>query len=297
MTRSEHHLVRDTQYGISLGQTWAAMATFRSSQDNRTTDLCIDAGDGAESDNDRRAKRPRRHTLQDEVFVDSSKLQIGSSSPLAEGSQGTSSVGYIDSETHVLLNSPEVETLRLASSVIRHILYFGPPQNSAVSPIVVEFRDAKERLSTSTPRLGRKITATDDGGLCLREELQGAFRVSKNRVAILEAKKHFQCLEDGRPVISDKCFAQMTCEALVARLTDPLGELQHDSVLLINTTQRYMCSLHFEFSADNLNNFESTTPSSFLYVTSTPWFDIDSRSGREQVVLNLCGIMRWARIA
>lgn len=320
MTRSEHHLVRDIEYGISLGQTWAAMAKLRAEQDNPRRDMLIDAEDGDESDDDRGTKRLRRRTLQDDGFIDSSMIQVGSSSPLAEGSQGTSSVGYIDSETHFFLNSPEDETLRLASSVIRHILYFAPPQDSVASPIVVEFRDAKARLSTLTPRLGRKLVATDDGGLCLREESHGAFRVSKNRVAILEAKRHFQCLEHGRPVVSDQCFAQMTCEALVARLADPLRELQHNryrsgnflspmeymyasrgltteySVLLINATQHYMCFLHFEFSVDYLQDFESTAPSSFLHVTSTPWFDIKSRSGREQVILNLCGIMRWARI-
>ncbi|KAF3386301.1 hypothetical protein F1880_000398 [Penicillium rolfsii] len=220
-------------------------------------------------------------------------IQVGSSSPLAEGSQGTSSVGYIDSEARSFLNSPEDKTLRLASSVMRHILYFAPPQDSVASPIVVEFRDAKARLSTLTPSLGRKLTATDDGGLCLREESHGAFRVSKNRVAILEAKRHFQCLEHGQPVVTDKCFAQMTFEALVARLADPTTE---HSVLLINATQHYMCFLHFEFSVDYLQEFESTAPSSFLHVTSTPWFDVNSRSGREQILLNISGIMRWARI-
>jgi hypothetical protein len=234
-TRSEHYLVRDNQYGMSLGQIWAAMATIRGPQDNRITDFRISTDDKSDNDDDREVKRIRRRTLQDDGFVDSGVIQIGSSSPVAEGSQGTASVGYIDYETHFLLDSPEDETLRLASSVIRHVLYFAPPQDLVTSPIVVEFRDAKARLATSTPGLGRKLVATDDGGLCLREESNGAFRVSKNRVAILEAKRHFQWLEEGRPGISDKCFAQMTREALVARLADPLSELQHN---------RYF-SLHF----------------------------------------------------
>jgi hypothetical protein len=222
-TRSEHHLVRDTQYGISLGQIWAAMALFQSEPGSWN-----DAEDENESDAETRAKRRRRRTFQDDCYVDSSMIQVGSSSPLAEGSQGTSSVGFVDSETHFLLNSPEDETLRLISCVIRHILYFAPPQESELSPIVVEFRDAKARLSTTTPLLGRKMIATDDGGLCLRENSRGIFKVSKNRVAILEAKRQFRCLEEGRPIISDSCFAQMTCEALVARLADPYGELQHN---------------------------------------------------------------------
>ncbi|KAL6866184.1 hypothetical protein ACO1O0_002289 [Amphichorda felina] len=40
-------------------------------------------------------KRIRRNTAQDSVYTDSSKIQMGSSSHLAENSQGTSSVGYV----------------------------------------------------------------------------------------------------------------------------------------------------------------------------------------------------------
>jgi hypothetical protein len=71
----------------------------------------------------------------------------------------------------------------------------------------------------------------------------------------------------------------------------------HDSILVINATQHYMCFLHFEITDTYIQDFESPTPTSFLYVNSTPWFDLTSKSGREQVVLNLCGIMRWARTA
>jgi hypothetical protein len=68
---------------------------------------------------------------------------------------------------------------------------------------------------------GRQIVAVDDGGLCLRQQTEnGEFMLAKRHVAILEAKPQFQCLENGRPIISDKCFAQMVCEALAARLSD-----------------------------------------------------------------------------
>ncbi|KAJ6081470.1 hypothetical protein N7499_006344 [Penicillium canescens] len=213
----------------------------------------------------------------------------------ADGSQGASSIEYIDAESHRLLASPEDETLRLVSCVIRHILYFAPPQDAANIPAVVEFRDAKTRLSARTPKLKRKIIAIDDGGLCLREESRGLFKVLKSRVVILEAKRQFQCLENGQPTISDNCFAQMTCEALVARLADPFKELQFNRVLVINATQHYMCFLDFEITDEYLLDFESDTPSCFLHVNSTPWFDLSSKSSREQVVMNLCGIMRWAQ--
>lgn len=226
LTRSEHSLVRNSTCGISLAQAWSAMAMFKGGQDGRRKDIVDSTEEEDKSDPEARTKRLRRRTLLED-YVDTNTIQIGSSSPLADGSQGTSSIGYIDMESHISFLLPEDETLRLASCVIRHILYFAPPQDSSSLSTVVEFRDVKSRLAASTPTLARTIVATDDGGLCLRDESRGVFKISKDRVALLEAKRRFQCLEDGRPVISDACFAQMTCEALVARLADPLGELEH----------------------------------------------------------------------
>ncbi|KAJ5406102.1 hypothetical protein N7465_007386 [Penicillium sp. CMV-2018d] len=231
MTESEHYLVRGSNSGISLGQIWAAMATFKGSQDRRRRDLSdnpekeygesdgrIDERDG---EAEPRPKRARGYTSQED-YVNSSTMQVGSSSPPHSGSHGTSSLDYVDSDSHILGIVPEDETFRLASCVIRHILYFAPPQNSTSEPTVVEFRDAKTRLAARTLAEKRQIVAIDDGGLCLRRREPGrGFLVVKNHVAILEAKTQFQCLEDGRPVISDGCFAQMVCEALAARLSDP----------------------------------------------------------------------------
>ncbi|KAF4509188.1 hypothetical protein G6O67_005476 [Ophiocordyceps sinensis] len=67
-------------------------------------------------------------------------------------------------------------------------------------------------------------------------------RMSSNRLAILEAKRRFQYIVDGSPIISDECFAQMTCEALVARLADPLDEFDEgDSIIVINATRHFVC--------------------------------------------------------
>lgn len=112
-----------------------------------------------------------------------------------------------------------------------HSSYFipgnAPPQDSGDLQTVIEFRDAKRRLTGITASLlRRKIVAVDDGGLCRRKAQSDIFAIDKERVAIIEAKKQFQCVENGRPTISDSCLAQMTCEALVARLADPYRELK-----------------------------------------------------------------------
>jgi hypothetical protein len=63
------------------------------------------------------------------------------------------------------------------------------------------------------------------------------------------------------------------------------------SVIVINATQHYMCFLQMDFSDDYILDFESITPTHMLYVSSTPWFDLSQKSGRENVLANLCGIM------
>ncbi|KAM4064391.1 hypothetical protein HRG_012714 [Hirsutella rhossiliensis] len=253
--QSEHQLVHS--YGVSLGQVWAAMSMLSGPGDRRSTDSKALAED---DDAKVRPKRAGRSTRQDN-YVDSSMIQVGSSSPLHESSSASSSMNFIDMDSHALLVSPEDETLRFTSCVIRHLLYFTSPQESRTLPIVVEFRDNKTRLAAFTPVLARRIVATDDGGLCLRQKLyDGVFAVGRNRVAILETKKRFQHIESGKPIISD--------ESLVARLADPLGELDN----------RYLA------------------PTTFIYVNSTPWFDLCSRSGRKHVVSNICSMIHWARV-
>ncbi|PYH89685.1 hypothetical protein BO71DRAFT_103595 [Aspergillus ellipticus CBS 707.79] len=86
----------------------------------------------------------------------------------------------------------------------------------------------------------------------------------------------------------------MTCEALVARFADPFGDLGQRSIILIHAAQHYMCFLQFDISDDHLLDFEIGSPRNFIHVTSTHWFDLSSRSRREQVVQNLSCITQWA---
>ncbi|OAA58131.1 hypothetical protein LEL_10896 [Akanthomyces lecanii RCEF 1005] len=234
---SEFGLVR--HYGPSLGQVWAGLAMFQGPQERRQPAVADSHGGdggcggvfggGIESESEaefagRRGKRIRRNTLQ-EPFTDSGHMQVGSSSPLAEGSQGASSIGYIDPESHMLASQPEDETLHFIRCATRHILYFAPNQAVSDTAAVIEVRDAKVRLTATTPVLGRLLVAVDDGGLCLREQAGHVFRTLRNRVIMFEAKGTLQCLENGQPILSDACLAQMTCQALTARLADPQKEL------------------------------------------------------------------------
>ena len=52
-----------------------------------------------------------------------------------------------------------------------------------------------------------------------------------------------------------------------------------------------MCFLQMDMSDDYMLDFDSPTPTHMLYVSSTPWFDLSQRCGRENILANLCGIM------
>lgn len=241
---SELALVR--RHGHSLGQVWAALAMFRGPPDRRLdtkpavvgsdqdqigdqdeSEAGGDNDDEAGGDNDDqessgRAKRIRRNTQQ-EGFCDSGTMRVESSSPF-KGSNRSSSIGYIDPDSQAPWR-PEDDTLHFIRCTLRHVLYFASTHSD--TRIVIEVRDAKVRLSTVTNIGNRRLVAVDDGGLCLREQMaDGGYATQQNRVMMLEAKGELQCIRNGCPIISDECLAQMTCQALTARLCDPQGELK-----------------------------------------------------------------------
>jgi hypothetical protein len=198
---SEHQLIRE--YGVSLGQTWASLATFKDPKDREVDEHSKNEEDG-------RRKRARRSILQGD-YVDSSTMTVSGpeSGEDSDSSSQPSPVGYVE----------DTQTLRLANCVIRHVLYYCSPQEGTDLKNVVEFRDKKLCLKVLTPQ-GRQLTATDDGGLCLRQNQNGIFRITKPHITMLEAKKRFHLIQNGRPIITDECFAQMTCEALAARIAN-----------------------------------------------------------------------------
>ncbi|CAG7965733.1 unnamed protein product [Penicillium nalgiovense] len=155
---------------------------------------------------------------------------------------------------------------------------------------VVEFRDLKLQASAHLPLINKSINAIDDGGLCLRIQDEGSFTLLDGRVAILEAKRNFDLLEEGKPIISDRCLAQMTCEALVAR---SVSSEPCESVIVIHAAQNYICFLEFKIGDEYIRDLGSESLSSCITVVATPWYDLSSASNRKQVVLNLCALMRW----
>lgn len=72
------------------------------------------------------------------------------------------------------------------------------------------------------------------------------------------------------------------------------------SVMTIHATGQYVKFFHFHTPSSYLQNFESLSPSEdselYLFVKSTSeWFDIATRRGREAIVRHLLALAGWAR--
>lgn len=75
---------------------------------------------------------------------------------------------------------------------------------------LIHFRDQRQ-MHTITVSEEARITAIDDGGV----QIYTGEKILQ--VAILEGKRTFQNLDDGKPTVSDKVLAQMVGEALALK--------------------------------------------------------------------------------
>ena len=103
-----------------------------------------------------------------EGFVDSSFMQVGSSSPIAPSSSQGSNLAYVQEANDL----PEQATVQIASSFIRHVLWTCPPQSDTRQhkpEYLVEFSAILRQLK-GTMGNGGVIRATADGEM--RRQIQ-----------------------------------------------------------------------------------------------------------------------------
>ncbi|KAF5669885.1 hypothetical protein FDENT_11398 [Fusarium denticulatum] len=270
----EHSLVHE--YGVALGQVWAALGAVKRPRASVTdADDIKDAIPTSSSNQGTPPSKRLRRNTHHEGFVNSDSYQINSSSPSSKLPGGTpdSSVGYVDK---VLQEDLPVEdnAVRLISCIKRHILYYIQLPGSTT---VVEVRDIRQRMDLEIPGLSAGVIAVDDGGLYLKaKDEEGHFVITRSMVALFEAKRSLNVV-DGKPVISDECLAQMTCEAILARATDLFDEFPSTSVTIINATQKYVCFLQYDVEDSYIEDLKlGVAPSQPLIVTATQWFDLSS---------------------
>ncbi|KAK5637245.1 hypothetical protein RRF57_012957 [Xylaria bambusicola] len=214
-----------SQYGYPLGQFWAALAELVPDKGTYTErNKKKEDGHVLSSPPDQPASKRNRIAVERPGMVNSTQIQIESSSPIELSSQVSSQDDAFVPDDHNPL-AREANTERLLTCFVRCILYSISESES----------DPGARLECRTPLAaavctngGWSIRAEDDGGLrwrpalttiehdiqtyYMRSQLADCYHV------LFEAKKGFQHIYNGRPTITDNWLGQMTAEALVGRL-------------------------------------------------------------------------------
>ncbi|EKJ69273.1 hypothetical protein FPSE_10526 [Fusarium pseudograminearum CS3096] len=96
---------------------------------------------------------------------------------------------------------------------------------------------------------------------------------------------------NNQPAIDDNVLAQMSCEAIVAKMSHR-KEVCSGSVFVIHIAGRFVCFLQFNISDAYRADFRNgRIPSNPLAVYMTKWFDISKRGGRSGIIENACGLI------
>ncbi|KAL4721766.1 hypothetical protein ACLX1H_011260 [Fusarium chlamydosporum] len=271
--QTETHLVHTV--GVSLGQIWGSLDAIRT---RTLTESAGGAADPASSPVTPRPKRRKSNTSR-EGFVDSGQMKVASSSPIGAASPSPAkSTGYADpSAIHDLPH--EAYAVLLSSCVLRHLLYYSHTPDAQHT---VEFR-LQQRMTAELNKT-KSIAAEDDGGLCVR--VSKSKLITMDSIELFEAKRRLHVVNDV-PVISDGVLAQMTCEAIAARMSRK-GDEAGDYVFIINGTQQYMRFFQFSIKKEYIESIKKgQMQGRELNVAATRWFNLNDRLDRKCVVENI----------
>lgn len=192
---SEPQIVQSYQPD-SLGYVWAALLPFVRATAKPDAPA---AGATSTPKQQRERKAPERYgggVPSDQVYLGSSPDYYKERPVTSDSDSSFSSMGYIERLEAPLL---EDATVRLASCFIRCVLNYAQPENNREA--FLEFRD--ERLAYSYRLGGSRVHAVDDGGIQVFEKDTGFLR----QAALLEGKRTFQKIVNGKPVITDESLA------------------------------------------------------------------------------------------
>ncbi|KAL7937882.1 hypothetical protein V8C35DRAFT_276308 [Trichoderma chlorosporum] len=265
---SELNIVRAYQ-NDGLGHLWASLAPLL--VNNR---LPLPSS---------RNLRDRNPSVASASHASSAGDSLQSPTP-SSGNSNVSSIGFHEIEWAPLL---EDMTVRFASLFIRHILNYCQPLGKT-SPLI-QYRDAREKYEDDAS----PFRAIDDGGMQLFA--QGG---NKYQVAIVEAKRTFQTIENGTPTISDELLAQMVGEALgVIALKSSIFQNQ---VFIILAIKHYVKIFDFSVTEDFMSTFKTMDPTAtagketYLAVDSTAWFDATEEKSRLKIVSHVMALVECA---
>ncbi|KAK2803531.1 hypothetical protein FQN50_006966 [Emmonsiellopsis sp. PD_5] len=202
------------------------------------------------------------------------------------GGSSRGSIGYVENPAKPLA---EDFTVRLLSCMIRSVLNYAQPSNKGAP--FLQYRD--ERLGYTYAYRGKRFEAIDDGGIQLMSP------DSSLQVALLEAKRSFQVIDEGHPTVSDEFLGQVVGEALAARRSG--GLITRENVVSILAVGHYVKFIHLSMPDEFNKEFDSIEPTernasldTYLHIFPTKWFNVATSTGRKHVVRHLLALIAWA---
>ncbi|KAK3364176.1 hypothetical protein B0T25DRAFT_563203 [Lasiosphaeria hispida] len=286
--------------GGTAGMFWAALHRFTRERSATTSTTRIDAN--------------TQHT----DYIDSGKIKIASSSPAPQQSSsfGSDNAGHVSREEHSACAVSEDATVQLASTFLRHALVHCPQQYVSVdgnSPqLLLEFSGIRRRIFTRFSDQTLELEATADGEVVLLRRNQTGRFDHGEALVLLEGKRRFKLIHEGRPVIPDEELGQMVGEALALRLSLAAEQIGHseETIVIIMATRQYLCFLSFHIPDAYVekalhpgfyNNNEDRGPESedeaeeggFISVRASDWLDLNTECCRQLAYDNVTAFVDW----
>ncbi|KAL6881287.1 hypothetical protein J3F83DRAFT_765501 [Trichoderma novae-zelandiae] len=268
---SEVRIIRGYENG-SLGHVWSSLAPLVKTEQQS-------------SDRRLRSRNPPVHPPSSGGQPSHTPSSARQPSSTPSSGRQPSSIGYVEADVAPLL---EDMTVRFASNFIRCVLNYAQEPETALP---IHYRD--ERMEHKGE--GPNWCAIDDGGV----QVASANEEDVLQVAIVEAKRTFQAIHNGRPTVSDGLLGQIVGEALALKTTN--GSIFGDEVFLIVAIKHYFKFFHFDISQQFLANFKSmdpatsASPNSYLHVKSTEWLDATDQEDRQNIICHILGLMAEAK--
>ncbi|KAL8382859.1 hypothetical protein RB595_006573 [Gaeumannomyces hyphopodioides] len=233
-----------------------------------------------------------RAPLQNNDYFDSGTMQVGSSSPTYPSSeddfQGRGDSDFIAKEEHGKDTLPEDATVVLVSAFLKHALIWCPGQAPSDNrKALLEFSPVRQKIIAHLPD-GVKFEATSDGEIFRLEPKHGRFNHVRDKViALVEAKRRFETVQDGKATISDGLLGQAVGEALALRTT---AVCTRTAIIVVIAVRHYLCFLSVHVPDEYMEGDQKQV----ITVTSTPWIDLCHKPGRKNALHNAARVAEWS---
>ncbi|KAK5653271.1 hypothetical protein OQA88_9170 [Cercophora sp. LCS_1] len=326
--------------GGTAGMFWAALLQFRRQHAAPVSGpVAADSNTEANSDvSDLEMPDLDDDTQQHPGYIDSSKINVASSSPTSDlypsSSFTSDNAGHVPREEHAAWAISEDATVQLASTFLRHALVHCPLQHFAAAgtppQLLLEFSGIRRRMLAHFRDGALELEATADGEVTLlRRNAMGRFVDRGQVLVLLEAKKRFKLVHEGRPVITDNVLGQMVGEALTLRLSLGAAESGYfeDTIVVVAATRQYLCFVSFyipdayvrKLHRGNVGNGEDGGPKreddrdedgeieceegdegkgweeeeEVITVRATDWLDLSTEHCRQLACDNIAALVDW----